>query len=116
MWIASALEAFFDTPSGNSFSFLCARITALLGLSSAESNELRKKLRAFFDVIRHAFIHGGSDVWHPVLDEKDKKLDKAVTDLLFLNDFACSILVGCMQELIRRNWKGIRFEENIYPA
>lgn len=112
LWLASALESLFETPSGGSFSFLCSRISLLLDLSSGERSELKKKLRAFFE-IRHAFVHGGSEVWHPVLDERDKRLDKVVSNLLSANNFACSVLVGCVQELIRRDWKGLRFEERI---
>lgn len=115
LWLASALESLFETPSGSSFSFLCSRISSLLALQDSEHKELKKKLRDFFG-IRHAFVHGGSEVWHPVLDERDNRLDKIVSDLLMANGFACSILVGCVQELVRRGWKGLRFEERIEAA
>ncbi|MGL4231852.1 MAG: hypothetical protein ACRCWJ_10845 [Casimicrobium sp.] len=115
LWIASALESLFDTPSGGAFSFLCARVASLLDLNAAETSDLRKKLRSFFD-IRHAFVHGGSDIWHPVVVyDNDKKAQQVMSTLISHNGFACSVLIACLQELVRRNWKGMRFDEQIRP-
>lgn len=112
LWIASALEALFDTPSGSSFSFLCRRVSLLLSLGPAESNELRRKLRSFFDV-RNSFVHGGGRVLHLLADDRDKVVEDEFKELLSTADFAAAVLIGSVQELIRRDWPGLVFQERL---
>jgi hypothetical protein len=114
LWIASALEALFDTPSGNSFSVLCQRIGVLLGLSKDEMIELRRRMRQFYD-IRNAFVHGGGRILHPLADDRDTLVQKETSDLLSTTNFASAVLIGSIQELIRRDWQGITFQEQILP-
>lgn len=115
MWLAGSLEALYDTPSGSSFSFLCKRISVLLGLQKAETAELRKRMRAFFDV-RNAFVHGGSAILHPLTDFEDKAVDAEVASLLQTTNFAAAVLIGSIQELVRRKWLGLAFEETVRAA
>lgn len=112
LWIASALEALFDTPSGNSFSTLCKRVSLLLNLDATEANELRRRLRSFYD-IRNAFVHGGSRIQHPLADDQDKAVEEDIGELLRAANFASAVLVGSVQELVRRRWKGLVFSEQI---
>lgn len=112
LWLASALESLFDTPSGNSFSYLCKRIAALHELGATETNELKRKLREFFDV-RNAFAHGGSSVLHPLADDRESEVQSEQSELLSVTNFASAVLLGSIQELIRRGWKGMKFEEQL---
>lgn len=112
MWIASALEALFDTPSGSSFTFLCRRITALLQLNESDATDLRKRLRLFFD-LRNAFIHGGGRIHHILAD--DKEVESDVGSLLEVTSFASAVLIASVQELVRRGWKGMTFSEQLGP-
>lgn len=114
LWLASALEALFDTPNGSSFSFLCKRIALLHDLGPANTNELKRRLRAFFDV-RNAFAHGGSSVLHPLADDRDSQVQSKHSELLEVTNFASAVLLGSVQELIRRGWKGMTFQERIFP-
>lgn len=114
MWLAAALEALFDTPSGSSFSFLCKRISALLSLGEPEAAELRRCLRSFFD-LRNAFIHGGGRIHHVLADDGDESVVKDVGDLLDVTNFASAVLIGSIQELVRRGWRGITFREEVLP-
>lgn len=114
MWIASALEALFDTPSGSSFSFLCKRAGALLMLTESEGTQLRRLLREFFD-LRNAFVHGGGRIHHILADDRDKSVEDDISNLLGATNFASAVLVAAIQELVRRNWKGIAFHEQLGP-
>lgn len=114
LWLASALESLFDTPSGSSFSFLCHRIALLLGLSKEELAELRRRMRQFYD-IRNAFVHGGARILHPLADDRDAVVQAEVSDLLATTNFAAGVLIGSVQELIRRNWRGLAFHEQVSP-
>jgi hypothetical protein len=114
MWIAGALEALFDTPSGSSFSFLCKRVAVLLSLQEAETVELRRRLRLFFD-LRNAFIHGGGRVHHVLADERDDTVEGDIMNLLRTTDFASAVLVAAVQELVRRGWRGMTFCEEVRP-
>lgn len=115
LWLASALESLFDTPSGSAFTFLCQRAGALLELQPEQTTVLKKKMRAFFD-IRNAFAHGGSVICHPLADERDKLVESTSRSTIDANNFACSILIGSLQQIIRRGWPAIRFEEHVYSA
>jgi Apea-like HEPN len=114
LWLASALESLFDTPSGSSFSFLCHRIALLLDLSKEELAELRRRMRQFYD-IRNAFVHGGARILHPLADDRDAVVQAEVSDLLATTNFAAGVLIGSVQELIRRNWRGLVFKEQAGP-
>lgn len=111
LWIASALEAIFDTPHGNSFQFLHKRITNFLSLNEKQQGIMRKRLREFYDV-RNSFAHGGGAVCHPIANECwDPEISKVSERIRDMNDFASMLLIGSMQELIRRNIVGIEFSE-----
>ncbi|PLK49096.1 hypothetical protein C0V76_07795 [Uliginosibacterium sp. TH139] len=114
MWIAAALEALFDTPSGSSFSFLCARISALFSLKDPEAIDMKRRLRAFFD-LRNAFAHGGARIHHILADDRDKAVEGDIGRLLEVTGFASAVLIAAIQELIRRDWKGMSFCEQIVP-
>lgn len=115
LWLASALEALFDTPSGSSFTFLCKRVALLLELNKDENTELKRRLRSFFD-LRNAFAHGGGPILHPLADDRDKQVEASIGNLLCSTNFALAVLIGSVQELIRRGWRSISFEERIASA
>lgn len=112
LWLASALESLYDTPSGSSFSFLCHRVGLLLGLSKDELTELRRRMRQFYD-IRNAFVHGGARILHPLADDRDAAVQKETSDLLATTNFAAGVLIGSVQEMIRRDWRGLIFREQV---
>lgn len=112
LWLASALEALFDTPSGGSFSFLCQRAAILLDLKKEEVTELRRRMRQFYD-IRNAFVHGGARILHPLADDRESVVQAETSDLLSTTNFAAAVLIGSVQELIRRNWRGLSFSEHV---
>jgi hypothetical protein len=113
LWLASALESLFDTPSGSSFSVLCHRVAILLGLSKDELSELRRRLRKFYD-IRNAFVHGGARILHPLADD-DEVVEAEISNLIETTNFAAAVLIGSIQELIRRDWHGMVFREQVGP-
>ncbi|HSI21701.1 MAG TPA: hypothetical protein VK959_01650 [Methylophilaceae bacterium] len=113
LWIASALEAVFDTPHGSSFQYLNNRISNLLVLSDKEKAILKKKLREFYD-IRNGFVHGGGVICHPLTNEAwDGEVDEVVMRIIQSNNFAVTILLSSVQELIRNNSVGFMFTETI---
>lgn len=112
LWLASALESLFDTPSGSSFSVLCHRVGLLLDLSKDELAELRRRMRRFYD-IRNAFVHGGARILHPLSDDRDAAVQEETSGLLATTNFAAGVLIGSVQEMIRRNWRGLVFREQV---
>jgi len=113
LWLASALEAVFDTPHGSSFQFLHKRISKLLSLDEKQQGVMKNRLREFYNV-RNSFAHGGGAICHPIANEYwDPEINKVSERTIEANNFACAILLGSIQELIRRNVAGIGFDEII---
>ncbi len=111
LWLASALEAIFDTPHGSSFHFLHKRLSTLLSLDGKQEAMLKKQLREFYDV-RNSFAHGGGAICHPIANEYwDPHVEQVSRRTIEANNFACGILLGSIQELIRRNAAGFEFRE-----
>jgi hypothetical protein len=113
VWIFYALETLFDTKAGSNYSSLIIRIANLLSLNEKQKSYLKKNMRKLYD-IRSSFVHGGLEVVHPIHDERlDKFVDKSYSSLIGLCDFGFLIILSCIQEIIRRNWVQIDFEESI---
>jgi hypothetical protein len=113
LWLASALEAIFDTPNGSSFHFLHKRISALLNVDSKQEATLKKQLREFYNV-RNRFAHGGGEICHPIANEfGDPHIDQVSRRTIEANNFACGILLGSIQGLVLRNAAGFEFTETI---
>lgn len=112
-WLAAALEAIYKTPHGSSFQHLHGRIAQVLNLSNDEHAVLRKRLREFYD-IRNAFSHGGGSICYPIPDESyDPEVDEIIIRTMDANQFAFSILLASMQELIRSDSSGFEFQESV---
>lgn len=113
LWIASALEAIYDPPHGSSFQFLNKRISTLFGLNEKQQGIMKRGLREFYNV-RNSFAHGGGVICHPIADESlDSEINEITSDVLSVNDFASAILLGTIQELIRKKVVEIKFDEVI---
>jgi hypothetical protein len=93
---------------------LCRRASALFMLSESDSAQLRRLLREFFD-LRNAFVHGGGRIHHILADDQDKSVENDISNLLVVTNFASAVLIAAIQELARRDWKGIAFYEQLGP-
>lgn len=113
LWLASALEAIFDTPNGSSFHFLHKRISTLLSLDGKHDAVMKKQLREFYNV-RNSFAHGGGAICHPIANEFwDPHVEQVSRRIIEANNFACGILLSSIQELVRRNSAGFEFKETV---
>lgn len=112
IWAAAALEALYDSPShGNSFQILNKRIIEFLSLDITNQKSLRKKLRAFYDE-RNKFAHGGGKVFHPLANEfEEDEYEKISENLLTINDFSSSLLISSIQQFIKKDIIGLKFQE-----
>jgi hypothetical protein len=112
IWIFHALEALFGTRVGEGFTNLHSRMSALLKLSDNDRVTLRKQLRALYD-LRNSVVHGGFETFHPTeRTVLDKGIDEKMDDINTLSLGGHGLILCCLQELIARDWIGVRFDEN----
>lgn len=113
LWIARALEALYETSPGGSFQLLHRRISVLFGLDDQQQATIKKQLREFYNV-RNSFAHGGGSICHPMANESwDPLVDKVFGRTIDANSIAAAILLGSVQELIRRRAVGLMFNEQV---
>ncbi|MGK2915950.1 MAG: hypothetical protein ACSLE5_16130 [Porticoccaceae bacterium] len=113
IWIFYALEALVETRVGESISTLVRRISALLNLTERQRTDLNKKLRKLYD-FRSAVVHGGYKVAHPIAQEViDRNIGDEFGRTIELFQFGFTIIVACLQALIKKGWVDVRFRETI---
>ncbi len=114
MWLAHTLEALYDSPYVSISKVLKERIGLFLGVPDDKQNYLRKSLNALYEV-RSAFVHGRMRVTHPLQDDLlDPDIVQANNNVPKAVDFAYLMSVATLQEMIRKNWKEIRFSETCF--
>lgn len=107
MWEAYSLEALFDTPFAAIKKMLTDRISLVLG---TPTKKIRKKIGEFYE-LRSSFLHGRQDIPHPMENDiLDENADKHWESRQY-NDLACSIIISTLQEHIRNNFEGLKFNE-----
>jgi len=113
VWIFYALEALFSTSPGENLRALNNRISILLHLEEKEAKSLRKHLRQLYDA-RSSFVHGGMEI---VGISRNEVLDQTINDrfvrYMDLSDQGVSIILSCLQALIKQGRDFPKFVEKI---
>ena len=113
VWIFHALEALFNTRVGEGFSNLINRISVVLNLNPKEKSILKKNLRKLYDM-RSSLVHGGYEIYHPMRREViDRSIDEQYGEIYDNLQFGISIILACLQMLIKKGWYGIDVSESI---
>jgi hypothetical protein len=116
VWLFYAFEALFDTKIGENFRSLVERIALLITPSEIQNKYLRRTMRDLYD-LRSSFVHGGMEVFHPFADSlHDKAVEAAYGRLMTSCDRGFQVLLACIQEVIRRQWKEPEFAEVVSGA
>jgi hypothetical protein len=111
IWLFYAFESLLQTRAGENFSSIVRRLCLLLEANKPQSDILKKKMRALYD-IRSAIVHGGFEVAHPMHDEVlDKRVEDSFGRLLDATDYGHAILLSSIQKTIENGWRFPRFDE-----
>lgn len=114
IWLSHALESLYDTPNEQIGRTLRNRIFLFLDKPEENFKKYKQKISAFYD-LRSSFVHGALDIHSPQNNDiLDKNLDKYIMDLIEANDFAFSIIISSLQQLIVREWTILNFCENFF--
>jgi hypothetical protein len=113
IWLFYAFESLLQTRAGENFSSIVRRLCLLLEANKQQSELLKRKMRALYD-IRSAIVHGGFEVAHPMHNEAlDRRVDNAYGKLVASTDYGHAILLACVQKTIENGWRFPRFDETI---
>jgi hypothetical protein len=114
IWLAQCLESLYAVPPSLSFNFLVSRSESLLG-AAPKRKWFRSEWRRFVEA-RNVFVHGGSDVVHPMTDER---FDPNVKDLFWKwiepSDFAASVVLATLQRYADNRWRDVEWREDLVP-
>jgi hypothetical protein len=113
IWLFYAFESMLQTRVGENFSAIVSRIALLLNADKEQTQLIRKRIRALYDV-RSAIVHGGFEVIHPMHDGSlDKRADDDFGDLIQALNYGYALLLASVQEVIERGWRFPIFDEMI---
>jgi Apea-like HEPN len=113
IWLFYAFESLLQTRVGENFSSIVRRLCLLLETNTQQSELLKKKMRALYD-IRSAIVHGGFEVTHPMHNEVlDKRVNDAFGKLVECTNYGHAILLSCLQKTIEKGWRFPRFDETV---
>lgn len=113
VWLFFALETLFDTKIGENFRVLNERIKLLLNPSPKQAKYLKKQLRELYD-IRSSLVHGGFDLFHPMMDESiDKTVETVHKKWVEPTEVGFRVLLVSLQTIIERRMKWPQFTEVI---
>lgn len=113
IWLFYAFEALFDTKVGENFRSLIDRIALLLNPTDTQLAYLRRTMRELYN-LRSSFVHGGMEVFHPFAHEiSDKSVESVYYKLMGNCNNGFRILLSCIQEVVRQNWREPSFKEMI---
>lgn len=113
VWIFYALESLLDTRPGENCSAIERRVSMLLNINEKQRAILRKGLRALYDY-RSSVVHGGLKMIHPLHNEQlDPSIDDEYGRMMDVADFGFTILLACIQELVRKKCVSLSFVERM---
>ena len=111
VWIFYALESLLNTRPGENRSAIERRVAMLLNLSEKQRATLRRGLRGLYDY-RSSVVHGGLKIIHPLHNESlDRSIESEYSRMMEVADFGFSVLLACVQELVRRGSTSLNFVE-----
>lgn len=115
IWLFYAFESLFQTRVGENFSALLERLQLILQPDSQQEKQLRKQLRAMYD-LRSSFVHGGFSVIHPIHSEvMDKRVDDSYRRIIDLSEYGAKLLLACLQRYIQEGWREVRYRTTVEP-
>jgi hypothetical protein len=113
IWIAHALEAIFKQRPAQGSALMFQRICSAFTIPTIDRKKFSARLRRMYDE-RHAFVHGGLDIAHPLENEVvDPDLNRYTARLIPHVDFGAQLVVSTAQLLITKNWCDMNFTEQL---
>ncbi len=111
IWLSHALESLFDTPHEAVSKALLSRIYLLIGYPNANSRIISRKIKEFYE-LRSRFVHGDYAIVHPSGNGSlDIRAENTMTELMDQESTGLLVLMAAIQEMARRNWTELKFEE-----
>ncbi len=113
IWLAHALESLYDTPANAISKTLRDRIFVFLGQPQNNYRTLKKKINQFYE-FRSAFVHGTLDIYCPACSEcLDEKIESHLPKFWVTYDFALSLTIATLQQMIIKQWTTLYFSETV---